>query len=88
MSITKQMANVTKSAIVVASPRKYPIDESSEFVFGCTKSYIGVSLRLQKSSSEQQAIAVGFRCGTKFPLHCIKPASSGGRQPNDLKIYF
>ena len=86
MSITKQMANVTKRAIVVASLPNNQIVESSEFVFGCTKSYIGVSFWLQKSSSEQHAIFLGFRCGTKFALHCIKPASSGGRQPNVLKM--
>ena len=57
---------------------------SSELLFG-SYLYIGANFWLQKSSSLQHIIAFGFRWGTKFPLHCIKPDSSGGRHPNVLQ---
>ena len=82
MSITIQIANVTSRAIVVA------VDVG---IHGATVSgsviivYSGESFRLQKSSSEQHDMLVGFKCGTRFPLHCMKPDSSGGRQPKVLK---
>ena len=85
MSITIQKANVISRATVVAvdvDESMLPKDVSEGS--GSTISYIGLNFLLQKSSSEQHAIDVGFKCGTKLPLHCIKPDSSGGRQPNVL----
>ena len=86
MSATIQIANVTRRAIVVVVDVgiRDPSNVPCGFVFSSTMRYSGLNFLLQKSSSEQQAIAVGFKCGTKLPLHCIKPDSSGGRQPNVL----
>ena len=82
MSITIQTAKVTRSAMVVSIDGGGIVGSYSS----STILYIGLNFLLQKSSSEQHAISVGSKCGTKFPLHCIKPDSSGGRHPYVLEV--
>ena len=82
--MTRQAVNDTNRAIdvdwfnVEAFLKPDPESKSDS---GGRGLYIGRKSWLQKSPSEQQLMLAGFAWGTRLPRHCIRPDSSGGKQP-------